>query len=102
VGVRTKETGGKMVSEGASVTATMVAVQFLEVGGNTMIKAATNNGMSIFVFTFYSNLFALCFLLPSTFFYHRKSAPPSISSSILCRMFLLSCLRYEESNHQIR
>lgn len=81
-----------MVSEGASVTATMVAVQFLEVGGNTLIKAATNNGMSIFVFTFYSNLLALCFLLPCTFFYHRKRSPPPISTSILCRLFLLSCL----------
>jgi len=85
-----------MVSEGASVTATMVAVQFLEVGGNTLIKAATNNGMSIFVFTFYSNLLALCFLLPCTFFYHRKRSPPPISTSILCRLFLLSCLRYDQ------
>ncbi|CAL5188959.1 unnamed protein product [Lathyrus oleraceus] len=81
-----------MVSEGAIVTSAMVAVQFADIGGSTLIKAATNDGMSIYVFTFYSNLFALCFLLPSTLFYHRKRAPPPISSSIYCRLFLLSCL----------
>ncbi|PNX59855.1 auxin-induced protein 5ng4, partial [Trifolium pratense] len=81
-----------MVSEGAIVTAAMVAAQFLEMGSNTLLKSATNDGMSIFVFTFYSNLLALCFLLPSTFFYYRKRAPPPIPTSIFFRMFLLSCL----------
>jgi hypothetical protein len=83
-----------MVSEGASVTAAMVAAQFLEMGNNTLMKSATNDGMSIFIFTFYSNLLALCFLLPSTLFYNRKRAPPPISTSIFFRMLLLSCLRY--------
>jgi hypothetical protein len=90
-----------MVSEGASVTAAMVAAQFLEMGSNTLLKSATNDGMSIFIFTFYSNLLALCFLLPSTFFYHRKRAPPLISTSIFFRMFLFSCLRYEQSNKNL-
>jgi hypothetical protein len=84
----------KMVSEGASVTAAMVATEFLEMGNNTLKKSATNDGMSIFIFTFYSNLLALCFLLPSTLFYNRKRAPPPISTSIFFRMLLLSCLRY--------
>ncbi|CAK8537014.1 unnamed protein product [Lathyrus sativus] len=82
-----------MVIEGASVTAAMVGIQFLEVGGDTLMKSATKNGMSIFIFTVYSNLFALCFLLPSTLFYHRKRAPPPISTSIFCRVFLLSCIQ---------
>ncbi|CAI8587625.1 unnamed protein product [Vicia faba] len=81
-----------MLSEGASVTAVMVTVQFLEMGGNTLIKAATNDGMSIYIFTVYSNLFALCVLLPTTLFYHRKRTPPPISTSIFYRLFLLSCL----------
>ncbi|RDX57687.1 WAT1-related protein, partial [Mucuna pruriens] len=76
----------------AAVAAAMVAVQFLEVGLNTLIKAANTNGMSNFVFIVYSNLLALFFLLPSTCLYHRNRAPPPIPSSILCRMFLLSCL----------
>ncbi|CAJ2647616.1 unnamed protein product [Trifolium pratense] len=80
-----------MVSEGASVTTAMVAVQFLEVGGDTLMKSATKDGMSIYIFVFYSNLFALFFLLPSTLFYHRERAPPPISISIFFRIFLLSC-----------
>ncbi|CAJ2647617.1 unnamed protein product [Trifolium pratense] len=82
-----------MVSEGASVTTAMVAVQFLEVGGDTLMKSATKDGMSIYIFVFYSNLFALFFLLPSTLFYHRERAPPPISISIFFRIFLLSCFR---------
>ena len=87
-----------MVSEGASVTATMIAAQFVEVGGDTLIKAATKDGMSIFIFIFYSNVLALCFLLPSTLFHHRKRAPPPISTSIFCRIFVLGCLRYEQNS----
>ncbi|KAL5100518.1 hypothetical protein RYX36_004845 [Vicia faba] len=82
-----------MEIEGASVTAAMVTVQFLEVGGDTLMKSATKDGMSSFIFTVYSNLFALCVLLPTTLFYHRKRATPPISTSIFCRMFLLSCFQ---------
>ncbi|RHN55092.1 putative EamA domain-containing protein [Medicago truncatula] len=82
-----------MVSEGASVTAAMIAAQFVEVGGDTLMKAATKDGMSIFIFIVYSNLLALCFLLPSTLFHHRKRAPPPISTSIFCRIFVFGCLR---------
>ncbi|CAL5188958.1 unnamed protein product [Lathyrus oleraceus] len=82
-----------MVSEGATIAATMIAVVFAEVGGDTLMKSANKDGMSIFIFTIYSNLFALCFLLPSSLFYHRKRAPPPISTSIFCRFFLLSCIR---------
>ena len=60
-----------MMSVGVRVTAAMVVVQFLEVGLNTLVKAAITNGMSNFVFIVYSNLLALFFLLASTFLYHR-------------------------------
>ncbi|XP_054795287.1 WAT1-related protein At3g28050-like isoform X3 [Prosopis cineraria] len=72
-----------------AITMAMVASQFLEVGLNTLVKAATTNGMSKFVFVVYSNALALCFLLTSTFLYHRKVAPPPISRSIICRIFLV-------------
>ncbi|XP_054795286.1 WAT1-related protein At3g28050-like isoform X2 [Prosopis cineraria] len=75
-----------------AITMAMVASQFLEVGLNTLVKAATTNGMSKFVFVVYSNALALCFLLTSTFLYHRKVAPPPISRSIICRIFLVSLL----------
>ncbi|CAJ2647611.1 unnamed protein product [Trifolium pratense] len=81
-----------MVIEGATVTATMVIAQFVEVGGDTLMKSATKDGMSTFIFIFYSNLLALFFLIPTTLFHHRKRAPPPIPTSIFCRMFLLSCL----------
>ncbi|XP_045812684.1 WAT1-related protein At3g28050-like isoform X1 [Trifolium pratense] len=81
-----------MVIEGASVTAIMVVAQFLEVGGDTLMKSATKDGMSIYIFIFYSNLLALCFLLPTTFFHHRKRPPPPIPTSIFFRIFLLSFL----------
>ncbi|KAI9123657.1 hypothetical protein K1719_004957 [Acacia pycnantha] len=53
------------------VSVAMVAAKFLEVGLNTIMKAATTNGMSKFVFVVYSNALALCFLHPSTFLYQR-------------------------------
>ncbi|XP_047162176.1 WAT1-related protein At5g40210-like [Vigna umbellata] len=81
-----------MVGVGLGVTAAMIATQFLEVGLNTLIKEANTNGMSNFVFIVYSNFFALFILLPSTFFYHRKTPPPPIPTSILCKMFTISCL----------
>jgi hypothetical protein len=87
-----------MASGGASVTTTMIAAQIVEVGGETLMKAATKDGMSIFIFIVYKNLLALCFLLPSTLFHHRKRAPPPISTSIFCRLLLLGCLRYEQNS----
>ncbi|CAJ1931501.1 unnamed protein product [Sphenostylis stenocarpa] len=81
-----------MVGVGLGVTAAMVATQFLDVGLNTLIKAANTNGMSNFVFVVYANFLALFVLLPSTFFYYRKKAPPPIPTSLFCKMFLISCL----------
>jgi len=87
-----------MVREGASVTAAMIAAQFVEVGNDTLMKAATKDGMNVFIFVVYSKLLALCFLLPSTLFHHRKRAPPPISTSIFCRIVLLACIQYEQNS----
>ncbi|KAJ7953656.1 WAT1-related protein [Quillaja saponaria] len=78
--------------QGLGVTTAMVTAQFLEVGLNTIIKAATTNGMSNFVFIVYSNAFALLFLLPSTFMFHRKRAPPQITFAIIWKIFILGLL----------
>lgn len=78
--------------EEIKVTSLMVAVQFSEVGLNTLIKAATSKGMSDYVFVVYSNVMALSLLLPSSFLYYRKRPSPSITAPIICRIFLLSLL----------
>lgn len=78
--------------EEIKVAALMVAVQFSEVGLNTLIKAATSKGMSDYVFVVYSNAMALSLLLPSSFLYYRKRPSPSITAPIICRIFLLSLL----------
>nr|AEX97055.1 auxin-induced nodulin [Copaifera officinalis] len=75
--------------QGVGVTSVMVAVQFAEVGVNTMIKSANTNGMSNFVYVVYSNFLALCILVPSSLLYHRKKAAPPLTVSIVCRMFLV-------------
>ncbi|TKY69835.1 WAT1-related protein [Spatholobus suberectus] len=82
--------------QGLGVTTIMVAVQCLEVGLNTIVKAATTKGMSKFVFIVYSNVVAFCFLLVSTFIYRRKRASSSITSPIVRRIFLLSLISCSE------
>ena len=67
---------------GAGVIALLVVVQFLQVGLNTMIKASLSKGMSNYVFVAYSNLFAFCFLLPSTIFYYRFAASTKPNNSL--------------------
>ncbi|XP_028754438.1 WAT1-related protein At5g40210-like isoform X1 [Neltuma alba] len=78
--------------EDLKVTILMVAVQVNEVVLNTLIKAATDEGMSDYVFVVYSNAVAFSLLLPSSFFYYRNRPSPPITFSIICRIFLLSLL----------
>ncbi|XP_028774931.1 WAT1-related protein At3g28050-like [Neltuma alba] len=78
--------------EDLKVTILMVAVQVLDVGLNTLIKAATAEGMSDYVFVVYSKAMAFSLLLPSSFFYYRNRPSPPITFSIICRIFLLSWL----------
>ncbi|KAI4328551.1 hypothetical protein L6164_020895 [Bauhinia variegata] len=77
---------------GLGITAVMIAVQFLETGLNTIVKAANTNGMSNFVYIVYSNALAFCVLLPSTYIYHRKKPTPPITTSIILRILLLTVL----------
>ncbi|KAH0754101.1 hypothetical protein KY290_024371 [Solanum tuberosum] len=70
----------------------LVILECIEVGLNTLNKAATTRGMSNFVFIFYANAFALFFLVPSTFIYHRMRPCRKLNFSIFSRMILLAFL----------
>ncbi|MCE0481338.1 hypothetical protein HAX54_039020 [Datura stramonium] len=74
------------------IIAVLVTVECMEVGLNTLNKAATSRGMSNFVFIFYANALAFFFLLPSTFIYHRIRPCRKLNFSIFCRMILLALL----------
>ncbi|XP_050276789.1 WAT1-related protein At3g28050-like isoform X5 [Quercus robur] len=78
--------------KGLGVTTAMVAVQFLEVGFNTMLKAAMSKGMSNFVFVVYSNGLAIFVLLLASFIFYRKRSLPPLTVSLVCRIFLLGLL----------
>ncbi|XP_022776052.1 WAT1-related protein At5g40210-like [Durio zibethinus] len=79
---------------GASVTAVMVLTEFLDVGLNTVNKAAMNRGLSDFVLVLYSNIFAIFILAPCIFIFYRKRTPPLITWSTICKIFLLGVLSY--------
>lgn len=76
----------------SGITVVMVAMECLEVGLNTLSKAAMRRGMSDFVFVVYSNALAICFLLPASLIFYRKRTRPPLTFSILCRIFLLGLL----------
>ncbi|KAK4261283.1 hypothetical protein QN277_004305 [Acacia crassicarpa] len=78
--------------EDIKVTVLLVAGQAFEAGLNTLIKAATDKGMSDYVFVVYSNAISLSLLLPFSFLYYRKRSSPSITTSIICKIFLLGFL----------
>ncbi|KAA8529537.1 hypothetical protein F0562_033664 [Nyssa sinensis] len=76
------------------IIALLVVVECLEVGLNTVSKAAMRGGMSSYVFVVYSNVLAFLFLVPSTFIYHRfTSPPPKLTFSMVCRIFVLGLVR---------
>ncbi|KAI4314078.1 hypothetical protein L6164_027018 [Bauhinia variegata] len=76
------------------LTTVMILILLMEMGLNTIIKAANTNGMSNFAYIVYSCALAFCVLLPSTFIYHRKKAPPPITVSIIFRILLQAVLSY--------
>ncbi|TYI94314.1 hypothetical protein E1A91_D02G194600v1 [Gossypium mustelinum] len=77
-----------------SVTAIMVATEFLEVGLNTVNKAAMNKGLSDFVLVFYSNVLGIFMLAPCIIIFYRKRSPPVLTWSTICKIFLLGVLSY--------
>lgn len=69
----------------------MVALECTNVGTNTLFKAATDRGMSYYVFVVYSYALASLLLLPSPLF-HRRTVLPPLSSSIIAKLFLLGLI----------
>ncbi|KAJ8567003.1 hypothetical protein K7X08_019211 [Anisodus acutangulus] len=70
----------------------MVAMECINVGLNTLYKAATNKGMSHHVFVVYSYGLAALLLLPSPFFSTRSRLLPPLNCSILAKIFLLGVI----------
>ncbi|XVE75089.1 hypothetical protein DITRI_Ditri12bG0068800 [Diplodiscus trichospermus] len=79
---------------GTSVTAIMVSTEFLEVGLNTVNKAAMNSGISDFLLVLYSNILAIFILAPCIFIFYRKRTRPLLTWSTICKIFLLGVLSY--------
>lgn len=70
----------------------MVTMECINVGLNTLFKAATLKGMSYHVFVVYAYAIAALVLLPAPFFSHRSSVLPPLNFSIMIKMGLLGLI----------
>ncbi|KAL9313710.1 hypothetical protein ACSQ67_019162 [Phaseolus vulgaris] len=69
----------------------MIMAELAQVGLIILSKQAMSQGMTNFIFIFYSNAIAALLLLPISFLIHRFERPP-ITFSTLCGFFLLALL----------
>lgn len=72
--------------------AAMVTMECVNVGLNTLFKAATSAGMSYHVFVPYAYAVAALVLLPAPFVSHRSRVLPPLSFSILSKIALLGLI----------
>ncbi|CAI8605970.1 unnamed protein product [Vicia faba] len=71
----------------------MVAIEFTNVGVSVLFKAATQNGLSFYVFIAYSYLVStLVLLLLQPFFLKWSRGLPPLNKSLIFRIFLLGVL----------
>ncbi|XWS40781.1 hypothetical protein CRYUN_Cryun17cG0024900 [Craigia yunnanensis] len=70
----------------------MVTMECVNVGLNTLFKAATFKGMSYHVFVVYAYAIAALVLLPAPFFSYRSRVLPPLSFPILCKIGLLGLI----------
>ncbi|XVF60373.1 hypothetical protein PTKIN_Ptkin08bG0040100 [Pterospermum kingtungense] len=70
----------------------MVTMECVNVGLNTLFKAATLKGMSYHVFVVYAYAIAALVLLPAPFFSYRSRVLPPLSFPILCKVGLLGLI----------
>ncbi|XAR65044.1 hypothetical protein NMG60_11009000 [Bertholletia excelsa] len=73
----------------------VLGMECLEVGLNTISKAAMRRGMNNFVYNAYSPSIGFLFLAPVTFIFHRMtSPPPRLTFSILCKLCVFGTIGY--------
>lgn len=70
----------------------LVAMECINVGLNTLFKAATNHGMNNHVFIVYAYAVAAVCLLPAPFFSNRSTVLPPLNASIMLQIFLLGVI----------
>nr|GLL18663.1 WAT1-related protein At3g28050-like [Ipomoea trifida] len=73
----------------------LVAMECINVGLNTLFKAATNHGMNNHVFIVYAYAVAAVCLLPAPFFSNRSTVLPPLNASIMLQIFLLGVIGME-------
>ncbi|KAM7273425.1 hypothetical protein ACFE04_028089 [Oxalis oulophora] len=67
----------------------MVSLECMDVGLTTLSKAAMSNGLSHYIFVFYSNALGSIIFFPLAYFFERKKTRPPINFTLLCKFFLL-------------
>lgn len=70
----------------------LITMEVMDVGCNTLTKAAMAKGLSNYIFTTYIHGFSLFFLIPLAFLFHRKTPAPSTGLSMILRLCLLGVL----------
>ncbi|XP_008458740.2 WAT1-related protein At3g28050-like [Cucumis melo] len=83
---------GRSLMEGVLPFPAMMAMECINVGLNTLFKAATATGMSHHVFVVYSYSFAALLLLPSPFISRRSTRLPPLNSSVISKIALLGLI----------
>ncbi|PWA56153.1 hypothetical protein CTI12_AA420910 [Artemisia annua] len=73
---------------------TLVAMECVNVGLNTLYKAATLEGMSYHVFMVYCYAVAALILLPAPFFSYRSRVLPPVNFSIVSKTILLAIIGF--------
>ncbi|XP_061348138.1 WAT1-related protein At3g28050-like [Gastrolobium bilobum] len=72
----------------------MIIAECAQVGLIILSKQVMSQGMTSFIFIFYSNTIAALVLLPCSFLIHTSQQRPPIMFSTLCGFFLLGLLGY--------
>ncbi|CAI0455647.1 unnamed protein product [Linum tenue] len=85
-------TGGYYFHRDVLPFVAMVSLNIINVGINTLFKAATVEGMSNHVFVAYDYAIASLVLLPAPFLSKRSSVLPPLSSSVVCKIGLLGLI----------